>query len=717
MSIQEKTVSVQRILSRKGGGTIFRGLDSSGNSIKVIASYQSIAKPPEPGESWRVNGEYHHHQKFGLQFHAKQLWQVAPEGRFLVNYLTRSPSFRNIGLGEKKANDLWTAFRDKNESLVDHLDRGNIEALSEVINPSVAAAVVERWRLYSAETKVIGWLTSLNLDHRVSGSIMRIYGEQAIYLLQEDPYRLLLFMGWARVDKAAQQMGIEKLDRRRLIGAVEAALYLRLDHSHTLTRFEALRSAVKKNLGTDGKTARKAIEEAVMEGVAVGDAMNGYQLRGIARLEHKIKTRLEEMLEGESGSQSPRLSVTVPDQLITDQLAKLEAETGFPLNSEQREAISMAVRKPLCVISGGAGTGKTTVLTGVHKVLEKTFQTVYQMALSGRAAQRMRESTKRPSYTIAGFCLKVKTGKLEIPDNALFIVDEASMLDLPTMYRVLSYLPKGARLLLVGDPYQLPPIGFGLVFDVMVDSNKVPKVELKSVHRQTEESGIPAVATAIRNQHIPVLKNYDSSILSGVSFIDCALHEIPEKCWEVFSNLTKDAEIDPRSVRALSPIKTRKSGVQCLNELFQERFNPGRDFYGDINWRFAVDDPIIHLENDYQQDLYNGSLGVVEKIIERGEGAIVRSRWDDGEVRDIDESDIRKINLAYAMTIHKSQGSQFSRVIIPIEKSRILDNSMAYTALTRGVDQVVFVGQRSAFEAAVKAPPRSKMREVGFKIE
>jgi exodeoxyribonuclease V alpha subunit len=354
-------------------------------------------------------------------------------------------------------------------------------------------------------------------------------------------------------------------------------------------------------------------------------------------------------------------------------------------------------------------------MTGVHKILEKGNMTVFQMALSGRAAQRLRESTKRHAFTIYGFVMQVRAGKIDVPDDALIIVDEASMLDLPTIYRLLDCMPPGARLLLVGDPYQLPPIGFGLVFDVLVDSENVPTVELKAVHRQSEASGIPAVATAIRNQKLPELLEYDSGLRHGVSFIDCDISDIPLTCWDTFTDFT-DSGIDPYSVRALSPLKKRESGVECLNEVFQGRFKPGREMYGDIRFSYAIGDPILHLENDYQEDLYNGSLGVIEQVVERGEGNVVRVKWDDGKMRDLQEADIYKVSLSYGMTIHKAQGSQFSRVIIPVVRSRLLDNSMVYTALTRGVDQVIFIGDRNAFNDAVQNPPRSKTRDVGFSL-
>lgn len=708
----QRTVAVIGILSRRGGGAIFSSIDTEGNKFNVIAPYKSIANPPEKGETWTVKGEFKLHPQHGEQLHAKELWRDMPSGRFLVNFLTRSPDFRNIGLGEKKVNDLWHDFR---EDLIDHLETGDPEALVPTIKISVAQALMDRWHLFSAESKVVAWLTKLNLDYRTSGTIMRIWGQRALKLLKEDPYRMLIFMGWARVDKAAQQMGVEKDDRRRLIGAVESALYSRVDRSHTLTSRPKLLAAVRKNLGWNCD-APKAVEAAVEAGVAVGDPVGGYQLRGIARLERKIRERMESMLQSDKGSASSMFSTRLIDQKMIDgQIAALEAEQGFGLNDEQRAAVNMVAQHPLCAVCGGAGTGKTTVLAGVHKVFEKAGAPVYQMALSGRAAQRMRESTKRQAFTIAGFIAQAKSGKLDITDNALVVVDESSMLDLPTTYRLLNYLPEGARLLLVGDPYQLPPIGFGLVFDVVVDSDAVPTVELKSVHRQSEASGIPSVALAVRNQIIPELLEYNAGLMHGVSFIDCDTDDIPFACWEVFTNFV-DSGIDPYAIRALSPLKRRGSGAVYLNEVFQKRFKPDRKMCGDIRFEYGVGDPIIHLENDYKADLYNGSLGIIEHVVERGEGNIVRALWDDGEVRDIDEVDIYKIGLSYAMTIHKAQGSQFSRVVIPVEASRLLDNSMIYTALTRGVDQVVFIGDRSAFEEAVEAPPRSKTREVGFSL-
>jgi exodeoxyribonuclease V alpha subunit len=314
----------------------------------------------------------------------------------------------------------------------------------------------------------------------------------------------------------------------------------------------------------------------------------------------------------------------------------------------------------------------------------------------------MSESTGHAAMTIAKFLSDAKAERLEVTSDSLVVVDEASMLDLPTLYRILRYLPDGVRILLVGDPAQLAPIGFGLVFHRLVGNAYVPQTHLVQVHRQAEASGIPAVALAMRNHEIPDMVPF-AGRHAGVSFIECASEEAFSVLTEVASHW-QDAEW-----QTLAATKGGRGGIRFINaEFHAQACSDAID--GDL---LTVGEPVIHLVNDYERGLMNGTLGHVIAVHDDYSVEFIfegqRHVFEPADVRD-------RIELAYAISVHKAQGSQFDRVAIVVGRSRLLDHALLYTALTRGIDQVVFIGDRAAFERAVKSPPLARQRSVAFDV-
>jgi exodeoxyribonuclease V alpha subunit len=536
------------------------------------------------------------------------------------------------------------------------------------------------------------------LDWSLATKLRRAWGDSALAMLKRNPYFLLAFAGWSKVDNAALKLGIALDDDRRLVGAVEAVLYERLQQAHTLADFPTLFDRVSRLVGRP--LADRAIDLAVADDAVCGDREAGYQAFGAAALEQGIAARIRTMLAGEAPEQTSLFAVTTGGNWSSCVIASVEAEQGFPLNDEQRAAVVMPFEHAFSVLTGGAGVGKTTVLKVVLRLAERQNLSVLQMALAGRAAQRMAEATGHPAVTIAKFLAATRSGQLEVPSSCLVVVDEASMLDLPTLYRVLKHLPDGARLVLVGDPAQLPPIGFGLVFHRLVGNPKVPQARLLTVHRQAAASGIPAVATAVREHRIPGFVPYVGRH-SGVSFIECRVDE----CMGELRRLQAAWAGDDWQV--LSAVKGGRGGIRFINESFHH------DRCGDGAYDYAVGEPVIHLVNDYERGLMNGALGHIVAV--REDGGLDLSF--DGETYSFTAADlIDRIDLAYAISVHKSQGSQFRRVAIVVGRSRLLDHALIYTALTRGVDQVVFIGDRQAFEQAVLTPPLAQRRCVAFTV-
>jgi exodeoxyribonuclease V alpha subunit len=273
------------------------------------------------------------------------------------------------------------------------------------------------------------------------------------------------------------------------------------------------------------------------------------------------------------------------------------------------------------------------------------------------------------------------------------------MIDLSTMYRIIRSLEPGCRLVLVGDPGQLPPIGFGIVFHVLASWDGVPRVELVEVHRQAAATGIPTAAALLRDGEVPWMGGFEGPE-PGVTFIDAQPEDIAAQLVAVVGDLGGFGD-----TQIVGATKRGTNGVHTINQVFHRLLTPGRPSY----MGFSPGEPVIWLVNEWAEGLLNGSLGVVRD----GDEDAVTIDFDD-QAHLIGRSRLDDLALAYAITTHKAQGSQFRRVVIPITESSLLDRTLLYTAMTRAQDQVVFVGDRSAFEAAVMAPPQVSRREVGL---
>lgn len=679
------------------GSAIFSGRSAEGGRIRVVAGPRCLPRHPAIGEAWEITGEFREHPRFGRQLYAKRGSYSVPKGRLVINYLANHPDF--AGIGEGKAKALYDAFGD---NLVSVLDAGDVEALWAVVSASMADRLVEVWAEKRAEGAVVAFLDKYGFDARLANKLRRVWGSQAIEMLELNPYYMLAFTTWRLTDAAAGKLGVSQDDERRLVGAVEAALYERLRDAHTLTSASKLTERVSKLLAADSRTAGVAIDLALLESAIVGNATHGYQPVGAAALESRIADRIRAMVAGETPKQFTLFNAVVGADWLAGAIAENEAAQGFELNAQQREAILLAATEQFSVLTGGAGVGKTTVLRVIIDIAKRLNLKVLQMALAGRAAKRMSEATGHEAMTIARFLHQAKEGLLEVTPDTLVIVDEASMLDLPTAFRLLRFLPEGTRLLLVGDPAQLPPIGFGLVFHRLVQSPLVPLVELTEVHRQAAETGIPAIAASIRNHEVPDLEAYRGR-RPGVSFIECA----PDKMQDQLQALASDWQGDDCQI--LGAIKDGLTGIEVINAQFHQAYDT--ECLGD--YQFRTGEPVIHLVNDYDRGLMNGTLGRITKV--SNEDAPGLHIDFEGIIHLIPVAEVPdRLDLAHAISVHKAQGSQFRRVAVVVTKSRILDHALIYTGLTRGIEQVVFLGNREAFEEAVRKPALAHQREVAF---
>jgi len=697
------TVTVSSVHPGPSGGAVFSGRDNKGRQLRFVAHRDHICRAPFVGETWALHGESRTHPRYGEQVHVDRARPVEPADRLIVGFLSRHPAFDGLGIGKAKAARLWAKLGRR---LPVALAGGDITALSTVLPEHVAAKLVDAWRSVMDEANVIAFLDQHGFDLRLANKLGAVWPEGTIAKLHDNPYRMLAFANWERVDRVARLLGVTEDDPRSHVAAVEAFLYRRLDAKHTLTPRATLLDGVRSHLRAHSLSEVDVAVEQARNANAITVTGGGYQPLGAAAMERIVADRLREIAGGVPGPARNLFSKNLVS-ITSEAIAEYGSATRFKLNTGQKDAVRMAVHQPLSVLTGGAGTGKTTVLQVIHRVAERVGVPVLQMALSGRAAQRMREATSRPASTIAAFLRAVERRAIDAESEPLTIIDEASMLDLPMMYSIARAIPLRARLLLVGDPYQLPPIGFGLVFHVLAESPTVPRVELVEVHRQAQVSGIPQAAYQVRHGLAPSLARF-ADARGGVSFVDASSENLIERMLSVRAEWS-----GCRDVQILGVTKRGASGTRNINATMHARASAGKPRLD--RWAFAEGEPIIYLANDYQKELWNGSLGRIEKIVGSNGRQSLLCRLD-GVGHEVPEEDFPRLELAYAITVHKSQGSQFDRVIVPVFESRLLDRTLIYTAMTRGVEQVVFIGDRRAFDAAVAAPPHSHERQVGFAI-
>lgn len=546
----------------------------------------------------------------------------------------------------------------------------------------------------------INWLATHELPVRLASSLAAAWCGKTIQLLEENPFRLMRFnLSFRRCCGVAEKFGFDASHPKyKAALAVDfVSQYCRKTSSTLMPRsaFEEKCRARRVDL--------KEIMGHAMDQELIGYIRDedGFQLEGEFLLEALTGKRLREAALRSPGSESDIAGweCALTTEEVTQLLHEFEETISFDLTEEQRGAVALACRENVIALSGGAGTGKTTLLRAILTVLEKASLGVdiCQVALSGRAAQKMAEATGRPASTIAKFCIDMsKKSPDKRPDHCVAVIDEASMVDLHSMHRLLRFLPKATRFIFVGDVDQLPPIGGGLVFHNLMKSG-FPAIELTAVKRQGEKSGIHRLATAIRHQHSSIkLPEYQEG-----GRIDCSVvHSIdPVQISNLFDT---HGGLDRCIV--LTSMRKGDAGVENLNKVMQRKLGYDRpvirvvtdhgniDFVNFQGHKFYLNDPIMITKNDYNIGVRNGDLGTIAVIFdamtEDGSLGLVNIN---NRMVDLTSPLIEKMDLGYATTIHKAQGSQWESVILVLDRKsqRMLDKTLLYTGATRAQKKLI----------------------------
>lgn len=712
------------------GGVIFSGraIDNDGEIIDgttlyvVKAAYNVIGDGlVEPGQWWRVSGTLSEYErvvdnyKFSeWQMEATEAALIQPSGEHLITLMADSPAFE--GIGYAKARKLWERFGTR---LYDILDAGAAETLTSVLSPRVALQTVAAWAKFG-DSKTLQWLHSQGFSTSLGRKLVAFFGQDTARSIEEDPYRLLSFCAkWREVDALATgHFGLAYDDKRRLKGAVEEALYRVFAAGHTATTINELDSYLGSLLGPQQspKRWRLLASDAIDEGFEQASF-----IIGPTGLIHPVGPLIMEMtiahaIAGRLVDDDARLlSKEKVEALIDD----CETSLTYPLTLEQRSAVQLAAERRFALIVGGAGVGKTTVLQTLYQIYDASGVTIHQMALAGRAAKRMQEVTGRPASTIAAFLRKVVS--LDLSGRAVVVVDEASMLDVITMSKLCEALPGHIRILLTGDSSQLMPVGPGLVLHTLVNYPGIPVVELTAVKRY---GGLIAQAAQdVRAGRWPTLSD---ELNESVAFLPCKRSDITSMVVRLYDSA-------PDQKQVLCAKRNGTDGVKSINAACQARYTKDGEHLKVWNEEFNqqqgtglyLNDLVMCSRNRWDIGVQNGSLGRLVSIEqvpfiapENEElGKVLGGiEWDDGVTRPLFESMLDDLELGYAVTVHKAQGSQWPVVIIPLTANRLLDRTLVYTALTRARTKVIFVGEPAAAKAAVEAMPKSHYRKTGLKV-
>ena len=679
--------------------------------VTVVGHAAAVAA----GEWITASGEWVNDRTFGPQFRSRFLKATAPTSTEGIERYLGSGMIR--GIGPVYAKKLVRAFGDHVFDIIET----DPERLREVdgIGPVRAERITAAWAEQKAVREIMMFLHGHGVGTARAVRIFKTYGADAVQVMSENPYRLardIRGIGFKTADAIAMRLGIEKTAMIRIRAGVAHALTKAMDDGHCGLPAAELLPLAAGLLEAPEDLVRAAIDEELAAGSVVADRVGDTPcvfLAGLHRAEHGIAGRLCRIVAGTLPW--PRID---PDKA----LPWIEQHTGLTLAKSQSAAIRLALSSKVLVITGGPGVGKTTIVNAILRILAAKGASLLLCAPTGRAARRMTETSGFEARTIHRL-LEVDPmsgGFRRDADNPvdchLLVVDEASMVDVLLMHALLKAVPDRAALLIVGDIDQLPSVGPGQVLADVIASGAIPVVRLTEVFRQAAMSRIIVNAHRINEGITPDLDKPGGE--SDFYFVpahdpETAVLRIIEL---VRTRIPRRFGLDPiRDIQVLCPMNRGGVGARSLNIELQSALNPaGERKVERFGWTFAPGDKVMQIENDYDKEVYNGDIGRIDDVDpDVGE---ITARFDDRVVT-YGFGELDTLVPAYATTIHKSQGSEYPAVVIPLMTQHyvMLQRNLLYTGVTRGRRLVVLVGQRKAVAIAVKAASGrrrwSKLRE------
>ena len=684
--------------------------------ITVTGSFGDLSDD----QTYRFEGKIVEHPRYGQQFQATSYHVNRPTSKDgLVDFLSGK---QFTGIGKKTA-----------EKIVDKL---GTDAINKIIadphvldklklRKAVKDSLVDNLRANQGMDEIIIGLNDLGFGANLSSAIFDKYGEETLHIINENPYQLAAEIdgiSFNRADQVAQKLGIATDDSRRIDAAIIQTLDdLTMETGDTFTTTKPLLQQTIQLLaqGSGGRVSTDLIANQIVElekNQEISYADEKIYPTALYNAEWQIADHLHRLLTVDQKK--------VPATTIEKTVTKVADQSGITYDQVQKEAIKTALNSKVMLLTGGPGTGKTTIIKGivasyakihnlsldVNEYKEKSFP-VLLAAPTGRAAKRMSEATDLPASTIHRL-LGLNGREMPTDMNArdlegsLLIIDEMSMVDTLLFKTLIQAVPTSMHVVLVGDKDQLPSVGPGQVFHDLLDFAELPKVELTNIHRQAADSTIIPLAHAIKEGKLP---SDLTNKMPDRSFISCHANQVPSVVQQII-DLSKKRDYSANDIQILAPMYRGQAGIDRLNELAQQAYNPPANGKQEVDFRgltFRVGDKVLQLVNVPEKNIFNGDIGKITAI----ESGRTVGKKNESITVDFDGNEVsysrmewNQLRLAYCISIHKAQGSQFKMVLLPIVQqfSRMLQRNLLYTAITRAAEKLVLIGEPYAVVTSVK---------------
>lgn len=672
-------------------------------STQITVTLNGIA--PLIGQLLEIEGEWVKHPKFGQQFKATTYKTVAPTEISGIEKFLASGAIN--GIGPAMAKKIVAEFGEKTLEIIAKSPNELLKVPG--IGKKTAEKISTSYLEQSELTEIMVWLENHGISNTYAGKIFAKYGSFAIDIMEKDIYRLfqdIEGIGFLTADKLAFNLGIQREDKRRIISGIDYALMQLCNNGHCCIPEMALVDKTAKILQVNNQIIFTILKERIDIGSLNTEVVGGETLIYPPYLyyaEKKVATRLLQLQQATEPLSEDNLSLFIK---------VWEKDNQIQLAQKQKEAIKACLHHGVLVLTGGPGTGKTTVIKGILSILKAQGLKIRLAAPTGRAAKRLSETTGQKALTIHRL---LEANNLAQDDNLqlgfskdiddqldadVIILDEVSMVDIVLMHHFLNAVPDGCRIILVGDTDQLPAVGPGSVLKDIIRSQKIPAIRLDEIFRQAQTSMIIQNAHIINAGRLPDIRkqysdfvfyelNDDTSITQKI--LDLCTKDLPHEGFDVL----KDVQI-------LSPMHRFLCGVENLNLMLQEQLNPkkNQDELKYSSQTFRVGDKVMHIRNNYQKNVFNGDIGFIQDV---NNEKLTVDYFD--HIVTYEKNELNELTLAYASSVHKSQGSEYKVVIIPLSTSHyiMLQRNLLYTAITRAKQKVIIIGSKKALMTAIQS--------------
>jgi len=675
---------------------VFRLHDEADDATYTVTGHGT---KPLVGDRLEIKGHWVQHKRYGRQFAADGWSRIIPESVDGIERFLGSGAVK--GLGPALAHRVVAAFGKDTMKILERDPQRLLEV--EGIGPKKLAVITESFYEEKQVNDIAYDLEQHGVAGRYAGRLLQKYGDDVHYVLTEEPYRIIAEIdgiGFKTADQMALAYGMDRQDPQRLSAGLTYVLQTMTQNGHVCIPDAELVRRAAFILQADALGLHDILKEAIEVGQLCTADFQGtvyvYTPEAYEE-ENYIARRIQDM-----AAMKP-LPMKTHVQLFLD---RWQDSCHFELADKQREAVEKSLESGMTVITGGPGTGKTTVVQTIIRLAEQEGMRILLCAPTGRAAKRLAETTQRKAKTIHRLLIPDgRQGRIQVFEYNetkllpadLVIVDEVSMLDMEMMYHLLSALKPQCRCILVGDADQLPSVGAGAVLHDIIASGQVPVVRLDTIFRQQEGGRIVTNAHLINSGRLPVV-NEDPEF-RFVEIEDEA--QGAEKISALYNSELLETG-DKFAVQVLSPMYKNPCGVDNLNQLIQGRFNPPAEEKGELKGKnviFRVGDKVMQKHNDYEKGVFNGDIGEIFAI----QKDMVYVRYPEQDVK-YEGQEVDEITLAYAITVHKSQGSEYHTVIMVLVNSHaiMLQRNLFYTAVTRAKRKVILVGSKRAVQTAVQ---------------